>query len=184
MTPTENLINEHKEINELLNILSKISDKIKSKDVFYTNDVEEIVDYLILLINKSHHGKEDGVFYPELMQSGISKEIAPLSIINYEHTLSRRYLKEIVSCVVNCKIGNDFSGEMLAESITNYVVVIKNHIKREEEIVFPMAEKLLSVDKKNEIAKKFENIDENNFNHSFVEHFNKLLKKFKIKYPD
>src|ERR1035437_11148772 len=120
MTPTENLIQEHREISELLDIMTKISGKIKSKDVFYPNDVEEIVDYLEILIDKSHHGKEDEVFYPELISSGVSKETAPLSIINYEHTLANRYLKDISSCVVNCKIGNDFSGELLAESLNNY----------------------------------------------------------------
>jgi len=72
MTPTENLIKEHEEINELLDIMSKIALKIKSKDVFYPTDVEEIIDYLIIIIDKSHHGKEDEVFYPELISSGIS----------------------------------------------------------------------------------------------------------------
>ena len=183
MTPTENLIKEHEEINELLDIMSKIAMKIKSKDVFYPNDVEEIIDYLIIIIDKSHHGKEDEVFYPELISSGIPNEKAPLSIINYEHTLAKRYLKDISSCVVNCKIGNDFSGELLADSLTNYVVVIKNHIQREEEIVFPIANEVLSSEKQNEISQRFEAIEQNNISLSFFDRFNKLLKKLKVKYP-
>jgi len=183
MTPTENLIKEHEEINELLDIMSKIALKIKSKDVFYPNDVEEIIDYLIIIIENSHHGKEDDVFYPELISSGIPKETAPLSIINYEHTLANRYLKDISSCVVNCKIGNDFSGELLADSLTNYVVVIKNHIQREEEIIFPIANEVLSSEKQNEISQRFEDIEQKNISLSFFDRFNKLLKKLKVKYP-
>ena len=183
MTPTENLIKEHKEINELLEIMSKIAAKIKSKDVFYPTDVEEIIDYLIIIIDKSHHGKEDEVFYPELISTGISKEAEPLSLINYEHTLAKRYLKEISSCVVNCKIGNDFSGELLADSLTNYVVVIQNHIKREEEFVFPIANEVLSTEKQNEILQRFEHIDQQNITHSFLDRFNKLVNKLKSKYP-
>ena len=183
MTPTENLIKEHKEINELLEIMSKIAAKIKSKDVFYPTDVEEIIDYLIIIIDKSHQGKEDEVFYPELMSTGISKETEPLSIINYEHVLAKRYLKEISSCVVNCKIGNDFSGDLLADSLTNYVIVIQNHIKREEEIVFPIANEVFSTEKQNEILQRFEVIDQKNITHSFLERFNKLLNKLKSKYP-
>jgi len=183
MTPTENLIKEHKEINELLEIMSKIAAKIKSKDVFYPTDVEEIIDYLIIIIDKSHQGKEDEVFYPELISTGISKETEPLSIINYEHVLAKRYLKEISSCVVNCKIGNDFSGDLLADSLTNYVIVIQNHIKREEEIVFPIANEVFSTEKQNEILQRFEVIDQKNITHSFLERFNKLLNKLKSKYP-
>ena len=182
MKPTDNLILEHREINELLDIMSNIALKIKSKDVFYPNDVEEIINYLIVLIDKSHQGKEDEVFYPELISSGIPKETAPLSIINYEHTLSKRYLNDISSCVVNCKIGNDFSGELLADSLTNYVVVIKNHIQREEEIVFPIANEVLSDEKQNEISQRFEDIEKKNISHSFLERFNRLVNKLKSKY--
>ena len=183
MTPTENLINEHKKINELLDIMSKIALKIKSKDVFYPNDVEEIVKYLINLIENSHHGKEDDVFYPELISSGIPKETAPLSIINYEHIISVNYLKDISSCVVNCKIGNDFSGELLADSLTNYVIAIKNHIQREEEIVFPIANEVFSIEKQNEILQRFEVIEQKYISNSFNDQFDKLLNKFKNKYP-
>jgi len=183
MTPTENLINEHKKINELLDIMSKIALKIKSKDVFYPNDVEEVVKYLINIIENSHHGKEDDVFYPELISSGIPKETAPLSIINYEHLISVNYLKDISSCVVNCKIGNDFSGELLADSLTNYVIAIKNHIQREEEIVFPIANEVFSIEKQNEILQRFEVIEQKYISNSFNDQFDKLLNKFKNKYP-
>lgn len=184
MIPTENLIKEHKEINKLLDIMSNIATKIRSKDVFYPTDVEEIIDYLIILIEKSHQGKEDEVFYPALILSGISNEIAPLRIIEDEHLLSKHYLKEISCCVVNCKIGNDFSGELLADSLTKYVTVIKKHIKREEEIVFPMANKVFSVEKQHEMIQKFEDIEEKMISRTFLENFNDLLNKLKSKYPE
>jgi hemerythrin-like domain-containing protein len=182
MKPTDNLIIEHREISELLNIMSIIAENIKSKDVFYPNDVEEIINYLIIILDKSHQGKEDGVLYPELILSGIPKETAPLSIINYEHNLAKHYLNDINSCVVNCKIGNDFSGELLADSLTNYVIVIQNHIQREEEIVFPLANEVLSDEKQNEISQKFEDIEQKNMAHNFADHFNKLLNKLHNKY--
>ena len=183
MTPTENLIKEHKKINELLDIMSKIALKIKLNDVFYPNDVEEIVNYLLIIIENSHHGKEDDVFYPELISSGIAKDTAPLSIINYEHTISKSYLKDISSCVVNCKIGNDFSGELLADSLTNYVVVIKNHIQREEEVIFPIANEVLSAEKQYEISQRFEDIEQKYFSKSLNDQYTTLLNKLKIKYP-
>lgn len=183
MTPTENLTKEHKDIIELLNIMNKIADKIKSKDVFYTSDVEEIIDFLKFFIEKSHHGKEE-IFYPELKFAGIPIELESLSIMMYEHTLAKNYLKDIYSCVENCKIGNSFSGELLADSLKNYVVLIKNHIQKEEEIIFPLADKELSQEKQTDIYRQFENIEKKIISHGFQEHYHKLLKNLKIKYPD
>lgn len=183
MTPTENLTKEHKEIIELLNIMNKIANKIKSQDVFYTNDVESIIDFLKFFIEKSHHQKEE-VFYPELEFAGIPKETESLSIMLYEHTLAKNYLKDIYSCVENCKIGNSFSGELLAESLNNYVLLIKNHINKEEEIIFPMADRELSEEKKKDIYRQFENIERKIVNHGFQDHYHKLLSNLKVKYPD
>ncbi|MDD4969199.1 MAG: hemerythrin domain-containing protein [Paludibacter sp.] len=183
MRPTENLKSEHKDINELLKIMSKIAASIKSNEVFYTNDVEDIIDFLKYFIDKSHHGKEE-IFYPALQQAGIQKDIESLNEMLYEHTLARTYLKDIYSCVENCKNGFSFSGEMLADSLNNYVFLISNHIQKEEDIIFPMAERELSNEKQIEITNKFEKIEENIVQHGFHEHYHDLLKKLQTKYPD
>jgi hemerythrin-like domain-containing protein len=184
MSPTENLVKEHNDINELLDIMTKIAAKIRSRDVFYPTDVEEIVDYLKIIVDKSHQSKEDGILYPELILTGISKTTAPLSLVEYEHTQAMRYLNEISSCVENCKIGNNFSCELLAESLTNYVTVFKNHIQREEETVFPIADKILSAEKQSEITGKFQEIEEKIFNQRFLEHYDKLLTDLKSRYKE
>jgi len=181
MTPTENLKNEHIDIIELLNIMSKIAGKIKSNDVFYTSDVEDIIEFLKYFIDKSHHGKEE-VFYPALKDAGIHKEAELINVMLSEHVLAKNYLMDIDSCVVNCKIGNDFSGELLADSLTKYVVMIKNHIQKEEEIIFPLADRELSIENQQEIANEFERIEEKILHHGFHEHYHSLLLKLESKY--
>jgi len=183
MTPTENLKSEHNDILELLKIMSKIAESIKSNDVFYPNDVEEIIDFLKHFIEKSHHGKEE-VFYTELISTGVPKENESLSIMKYEHVLIRNYLKDINSCVENCKIGNSFSGVFLADSLTNYVVLMTNHIKKEEEIIYPLAESELSKAKLIDISKEFERIEEKIIHHGFHDHYHKLVEKLQSKYSD
>ncbi len=183
MTATENLISEHKDIIELLGIMSKISKNILSNDVFYTNDVEDILDFLKHFIEKSHHRKED-IFYPILSKTEMPNDREELSVMLYEHALARNFLKDINNCVVNCKIGNSFSQELLAESMMKYVFLIKNHIKKEEKIIFPMANKVLTQEEQTEINKQFEKIEESIIHHDLHEHYHRLLEKLKTKYQD
>jgi len=182
MNPTENLTKEHIDIKELLNIMTKIADQIKSHDVFYTQDVEDIIDFLRFFIEKSHHRKEE-IFYPELVLAGIPKENESISIMLYEHVLAKNYLNEICNCVENCKIGNDFSGEMLADSLMKYVVLLNGHIKKEENLIFPMADKELSKEKQNEIYQSFVDIEKNIVKEGIHEHYHKILHNLKQKYP-
>jgi len=183
MTPTENLINEHLVIDELLGIMSKIADRIKSKKVFYTDDIEEIIDFLKNYIEKSHHEKED-VFYPALSLAEIPIDKEVISLMSYEHVLTRNYLADINSCIVKCKIGHAFSSEMLAESLKNYVVLEKNHIQKEVNIIYPIVNNNLSREKQLEILNQFEQIEEMIEAHSFREHYSRLLKDLKSKYPN
>lgn len=183
MTATENLISEHKYIIELLGIMSKISEKIISNEVFYTRDIEDIIHLLKHFIENSHHKKEE-IFYPALTAAELPNDREELSIMFYEHALARNYIKDISSCVINCKIGNSFSQELLAESMMKYVVLLKNHIRKEEKIIFPMANKILDEDEQVEIYKQFEKIEEKIVQHVFHEHYHRLLENLKNKYPD
>ncbi|MDR3653149.1 MAG: hemerythrin domain-containing protein [Paludibacter sp.] len=183
MTPTENLIQEHKIINELLGIMSKIAKKIKSNKVFYANDIEDIMIFLKNFIEKSHHGKEE-IFYPLLMVEEIPIESEIISHMLYEHVLTRNYLEDINSCIENCKIGNAFSVELLAETLLNYVVLERNHLNKELNIIYPIANDNLSERKQNEIQKQFERLDEIIEAHRFIDNYYSLLKDLKIKYPD
>jgi hemerythrin-like domain-containing protein len=183
MKPTENLNSEHKDILELLGIMSRISKNIISNEVFYTSDIEEIIDFLKHFIEKSHHKKEE-IFYPILSGVDNLKDKEELSVMLYEHVLSRNYLKDINSCVINCKIGNSFSQDLLAESMMKYVVLIKNHINKEEKIIFPMADKILNETQQREVFSQFEKIEHKIVEHDFHGHYHRLLDKLKSKYPD
>ena len=183
MKPTENLSKEHNDILELLAIMSRISKNILSNKVFYTSDIEEIIDFLKHFIEKSHHKKEE-VFYPILTVADIPNDKEELSVMLYEHVLAHNYLKDISSCIMNCKIGNSFSQELLAESMMKYVVLLRGHIKKEENIIFPMADKVLNKHQQDEVYAIFEKIEEKIVEHDFHEHYHRLLGNLKSKYPN
>ena len=95
MTPTEDLINEHKAIKVMLSIMTKIAENIKANKGYYIKDVEQIVDFLKTFADKCHHGKEENVLFPALVLAGIPKENGPIGVMLQEHTLGKGYIKEI-----------------------------------------------------------------------------------------
>jgi len=184
MKPTEDLMYEHRSIKLMLKIMSLISKSIKSKNVFYTNDVERIVDFLNVYVDKCHQTKEEKYFYPALLIYKNQDQFDTTELLN-EHTIGKGYLKEISCCVENCKIGSTFSCERIADCMTNFVDLLQNHIQKEENVYFPLADKLLSEQKQIEISGQFQTV-ENEFlnivNHKrFVELLNEMTCKYKDK---
>ncbi|HET7734166.1 MAG TPA: hemerythrin domain-containing protein, partial [Paludibacter sp.] len=160
-----------------------IADNIESKNVFYTSDIEDIIVFLDFFVDKSHHSKEE-IFYQELSLQEQARENVPVSVMLYEHVLTRKYMNDIKSCIENCKVGNNFSVELLAESLINYIRLINNHISKEENIIFPLAEQVFSDEQQKKISKQFEKIEENAEVHEFKKHYQELLRKLKRNYSD
>ena len=182
MKPTEELMHEHEAIKKMLNIMSNISDGIKNKKVFYTDDVEKIVDFLFVYVDKYHKDKEETVFYPALLLSKHSFENIGLMI--NEHMIAKGYLTEILCCVENCKLGSTFSGERIADCIANYVQLIDAHIKKEENEYFPLANKALSEETQTEISKQFKLINDELVGLDIHTRYDEILKSLVSKYTN
>ena len=183
MKPTEDLMIEHNSIKLMLNIMSKISESIKAKNVFYTIDVEKIVDFLFVYIDQYHRLKEENIFYPAFSNSHLPVDHDPTDLIN-EHTLGNIYLKEIICCVENCKMGSTFSCDRIADCMMNYVQLIERHMQKEETIYFEIAEKVLSKEIQNEMSDQFKAIDDEFFGHGVHKRFDEYFNDLKVKYQN
>ena len=182
MIPTEDLIHEHKAIKVMLSIMSKIAEDIKINKGFDTKDVEKIVDFLKTFADKCHHGKEETALFPALVLAGMPEENGPIAVMLHEHVIGRQHIKEIGTYLADYKTGNPDSGELLAASLSNYVSLLGNHIHKEENVLFPMANKILSEQKQMGISEQFEKIEEEVIGHGVHEQYHELLKQLKNKY--
>ncbi len=182
MKLTSELIREHEKIRKILIIMSKISEDLKVSKVFYPDDVEIVTKYVLNYWDKCHCKKEEKVLFPALVAEGVVSEIDNISFMAQEHFFGRNYLKEINSCVENCKIGNPFSVEMLTECLITYSEMISNHMDNEEKYFFPLADKVLSEEKQNQLFEKFEVIDKKiqkqNLLNEYRGKYDKLEKKY------
>ena len=182
MTPTDDLIHEHEAIKVMLSIMSKIAENIRKKKEFVTKDVEKIVDFLKTFADKCHHGKEETVLFPALISAGVPNENGPIGVMLQEHTIGRNHIKEISTELENFIAGNIPSSEIIATSLTNYVNLLQNHILKEENILFPMANKVLTEEIQLEVLKQFEKIEEEVVGNGIHEKYHELLAKLKNKY--
>lgn len=182
MSPIEDLIHEHKAIKVMLSIMGRIAENIRNDISVDTNDIENIVDFLRTFADKCHHGKEENVLFPAMVEAGIPKEGGPIGVMLHEHTLGRGYIKEISTATEQFKTGNTEAILLIADNLSGYINLLHNHIQKEENVLFPMAEKVLTTMKQNEIYEQFEIIEEEVVGHGIHEQFHELLDQLKSKY--
>jgi hemerythrin-like domain-containing protein len=182
MKPTEDLIHEHKAIEIMLSVMSVIADQILKGKGFDVSEIDQIVDFLKTFVDKCHHGKEENVLFPALVAAGIPKENGPVGVMLHEHVLGRGFIKDIIDGAESYKSGNNAASQSIAYAMLKYVTLLQNHIKKENNMLFPMADKVLNPTEQDLIYEQFERIEEEIVGHGVHEKYHKLIKQLKVKY--
>jgi hemerythrin-like domain-containing protein len=182
MKPTEDLIHEHKAIRTMLGIMTRVAENINEGKAADTDDVEKIIEFLRTFADKCHHGKEETALFPALVDAGIPKENGPVGVMLSEHVTGRGYIKDMEVSNRDVKAGRYEAAGLIADSMLNYVNLLQNHIQKEENILFRMADRVLPAQVQDDIYRQFEHIEEEVVGHGIHEQFHDLLHQLKNKY--
>ncbi len=179
MKATSDLMKEHEGITLMLNIMSKVSDNIQKNNVLNSEHMERIIEFLKVFADKCHHGKEEKLLFPELERNGIPKDGGPIGVMLYEHQVGRGHIKNMNDAYSQFKAGDNKALPQIADEIKKYVNLLMSHIHKENNILFPMADRVLTEKVDHELFAKYEKLEEDEIGHGKHEEFHQLLKRLK-----
>lgn len=149
----QQLKNEHPALLKKLDQLLKLCEKITAGEQMEESFAKlrpAVVDFLADL--EPHSEREEGVLF-EMMAAYIGREMGPIAVMEYEHDHAKRFIGAFLH---NTMDGiEEFTKEQMvqnAELIKNANYTLVSHFSKEESILFPMAENLLSNEEKEELA--------------------------------
>src|SRR6185369_12500718 len=99
----------------------------------------------------------------------------PIAVMLHEHEEGRQLIAVIAGAVDALKGGDMSVTRWLADSLMAYVQLLLTHIEKENQIVFPMAESMLTPEETSVLAAEFERIDAEQLDSSRHEQYDKPL---------
>ena len=100
------------------------------------------IDFTQNFTHVCHHGKEEEVLFPALGQTGMPKNMGPIHRMLVEHKMTQQLAEQIeVSVKLYLKSG---SSEELISSLQNYVRHVREHLWKENNRLFMMADSRLN----------------------------------------
>jgi len=175
---SQDLINEHEGILFGLKILDKMRGMIGTKERLDPLDAGEMVEFFKLFADKCHHGKEEGLLFPEMEKAGIKNAGGPIGQMLAEHVEGRKH----VSRMAGAFEGNRFDAESFANAASDYILLLRSHIEKENQVLFPMGDKAIPIEIQNELLEKFEKHEEEVMGRGTHEKLHELLRRFEKKY--
>jgi hemerythrin-like domain-containing protein len=159
MEPTEVLRREHRIIEQVVRCLEKMAERCDWEGRLDGLAATQALDFFHDFALKCHDEKEERHLFPLLEARGFSRERGPTGTMREEHEESRRHLRALTEAVKGAATGDpDAVAEFVARARA-YAVLQRDHIRKEDQSLFPMAERALPEADRQALLRAFERIE-------------------------
>lgn len=156
MRPTEILQREHRVIEQELDCMERLVGRVQLGGAFEAREAGEIVDFLATFADRCHHGKEEKHLFRLLEERGFSAEVGPNAAMRREHEIGRAYVRAMREQPSGTAAGNDEAPGAYCAAALGFVKLLREHIGKEDNVLFVMAERAFSPEDDRALMADFE----------------------------
>lgn len=162
---------EHLDILKVIKALEKETAQLAASRKINSDFFWKILDFIKNYADGFHHAKEEKILFQEFCNHEAQMHCNPIEQMLVEHDLGRKYVKQL-----EAGLAADLAGEVIAGA-QGYADLLKQHIFKEDNILYPMAEEGLSAEVKAEILNKFNQLAKTKYNAEFIGRYGKLIEE-------
>jgi hemerythrin-like domain-containing protein len=140
MQATDTLKREHQMIERVLQLLEQSARLLQSHESLPDGLQAWTVDFLRRFADGCHHDKEERVLFPMLEERGVMRAGGPIGVMLREHEMGRDCVRRMAQALP----GEDHDPAAFAAAADEYVALLRQHILKENQVLFPMADAVLS----------------------------------------
>jgi hemerythrin-like domain-containing protein len=156
---TTQLRNDHDAILQMLDAIEEQASTIASGTAPKPETLSGVVEFIRVFADRCHHGKEEDLLFPLLESKGMPRGGGPIAVMLMEHDQGRAFVAEMAKFAQDYAAGNAGSGSRWAEAARGYAALLRAHIAKENNILFMMAERILSESEQADLAEQFEEVE-------------------------
>jgi hemerythrin-like domain-containing protein len=158
MKPTEVLKQEHRIIERVLDALDKAVHRMRGENTPHPDLFLKAVDFIRGYADGCHHQKEEGALFPAMIEAGISNEGGPIGVMLAEHEKGREFTRGMKAAAEQITAGRAEAKADLVENALQYVALLRQHILKEDEVLFPMADRAVTGPGLDKLSAAFERL--------------------------
>jgi len=155
--PTDILMEEHQVILRIVAVLNAAVEKLQAGQEVPLEVFRQAVDFIRTFADRCHHGKEQDLLFPMLEQRGIPRQGGPIGVMLYEHDQGRAFVKQMAEALEAW--GEEEARAQLLEGARGYAQLLSQHILKEDRVLYPMADQVLSAADQQELLEEFEAVE-------------------------
>lgn len=140
---TQTLVDEHTLILRMIALLEQNAPKTAAGQYTNWQFYLDGIDFIRQYADRFHHAKEEDVLFEALVANGMPREHSPVAAMLMEHDQGRAFVKDLEEAVREAQAGRSERYQAIADNALGYAGLLKDHIAKEDTVLYPLAERVL-----------------------------------------
>jgi len=147
--PIDVLLGEHRTILRVLDEVERECRRLEREAMLREAFWQDILRFSGEFDAGLHHQKEEQLLFPLLELNGLSSTTGPTAVLRDEHLRCQFWMRRIEQAV------HQRDRNRLAAAASSYLDLVRSHILKENQILLPLARRLLSVEQRETLHREF-----------------------------
>lgn len=157
--PTQALVDEHAVIVSVIEAVEIMAQRPASA-AFPQEFFEQACDFFTTFADRCHHGKEEARLFPMMTNRGFASDGGPIGCMLAEHDEGRGHIAAMRAGLERTAQGDQDAADSVRAAAREYSALLRQHIMKENEVLFVMADRLLSAADKQQLMQQFQDAEQ------------------------
>ena len=160
MQTTEILMNEHRTIEKVLLAIEGMAVKAVRDRQLDRLHAGQVIAFIRGFADKFHHSKEEDLLFVEMEAAGFPRQGGPIAVMLREHDVGRALVGQMADVVDRAVAGDAGALATFSDSANQFASLLRDHIQKEDRILYPMADDLLGEVRQTRLIAEFAHAEE------------------------
>jgi hemerythrin-like domain-containing protein len=177
------LMHEHRLIERVLEALRACAAASGRGEEVDRASVGEFAEFFRNFADKCHHGKEEDRLFASMVRHGFPQEHGPIAVMLAEHTAGRAHVGALSRIGERSGPLSEEERRTLSEHAQAYYALLRAHIQKEDNVLYPMAAQMLPQEEMNRLERDFEAFERQVMGEGAHERYHELAHKLIAAFP-
>ena len=114
---------------------------------------QKAIDFIKNYADKFHHAKEEDILFKAMLENVDCMHCNPIPVMLHEHDEGRNYVKSMETGI------SENNSRKIIENARGYCMLLQQHIYKEDNVLYPMAEEALTDEQKELVNQKYQEVE-------------------------
>lgn len=175
MSATDILKEEHRLIERVLDALERAAGQLERGGNIRPGFFVDAAAFASGFADGCHHRKEEGVLFGAMIAAGAPVHGGAIDMMREEHDQGRFFVRAMRDGAQRLASGDIMARGKVVANAKAYVALLRDHIMKEDEMLFPMADELIPPDAERDVLAGFDAIERQDAAHESHEEYAALV---------